>query len=92
MAREDAVLAREWFNASDRRQLQDRYFPLMVEAAVLLVEGRSDDALQKTEESTAVLRQAQYQGYADAASDWLKMISERAQKPSERMEQQVAGS
>ena len=64
----------------------------MVEAAVLLVEGRSDDALQKTEESTAVLRQAQYQGYADAASDWLKMISERAQRSFDRVEQPVVRS
>jgi hypothetical protein len=35
--------------------------------------------LRRAEESLAALPQAQFAGYAAAAKDWLKIISERAQ-------------
>lgn len=79
IVREDAMLAREWLDNCDRRYLHDHYAILMVEAAVLLVEGKSNDALQKVQESSAALPQAQFPGFAIAAKDWLKIISERAQ-------------
>ncbi len=68
MVREDSTLAQEWLNECDRRYVYERYSMLLVEAAVLLSDGKSSEAAAK----------AQFPGFAAAAKDWLDIILTRA--------------
>jgi len=78
MVREDSTLAQEWLNECDRRYVYERYSMLMVEAAVLLSEGKSSEAADKAQESARLLSRAQFPGFAAAAKDWLDIILTRA--------------
>ncbi len=74
----NSTLAHEWLNECDRRYVYDRYSVLMVEAAVLLSDGKSSEAADKAQESGRLLRQSQFPGLAVAARDWLDVILEKA--------------
>jgi hypothetical protein len=78
MVREDSTLAQEWLNECDRRYVYERYSMLMVEAAVLLSDGKSSAAADKAQESARLLPRAQFPGFAAAAKDWLDIILTRA--------------
>jgi hypothetical protein len=78
MVREDSTLAQEWLNECDRRYVYERYSMLMVEAAVLLSDGKSSEAADKAQESASLLPRAQFPGLAAAAKDWLDIILTRA--------------
>ena len=78
MVREDSTLAQEWLNECDRRYVHERYAMLMVEAAVLLSDGKSSEAADKAQESARLLPRAQFPGFAAAAKDWLDIILTRA--------------
>ena len=78
MVREDSTLAHEWLNQCDRRYVYDGYSMPMVEAAVLLSDGKSSEAAEKAQESTRLLSKAQFPGFAAAANDWLDIILTRA--------------
>jgi hypothetical protein len=78
MVREDSTLAQEWLNECDRRYVYERYAMLMVEAAVLLSDGKSSEAADKAQESARLLPRAQFPGFAAAAKDWLDIILTRA--------------
>ncbi|HET9742566.1 MAG TPA: site-2 protease family protein [Terriglobales bacterium] len=80
MVRAENVAAREWFQECNASDIRDRYFLLMVEASVLLVEGNFDQALRRAEESVSTLPQAQFPGFAAAAQEWLELISKQARK------------
>ena len=82
MVREDKAVAREWLNACNRRYINERYSLLMTEAAVLLAEGKWNEASCKAEEAMKALPEAQYPGFASAAKDWLTVILKRAQTPT----------
>ncbi len=79
MVRENSTLAHEWLNECDRRYVYDRYAIHMVEAAVLLSDGKSSEAAGKAQESACLLARAQFPGFASAAKDWLEIILARAQ-------------
>lgn len=74
MVRNDSPLAREWLNECDRRYVYERYSIPMVEAAVLLSEGKLSQAADKASESADQLSRAQFPGFAAAAKDWLDVI------------------
>ena len=78
MVRGDSTLAHEWLNECDRRYVYERYSMLMVEAAVLLSDGRSSEAAEKAQQSARLLPTAQFPGFAAAARDWLDVILARA--------------
>jgi hypothetical protein len=78
MVREDSTLAQEWLNECDRRYVYERYSMLLVEAAVLLSDGKSSEAAAKAQESARLLPKAQFPGFAAAAKDWLDIILTRA--------------
>ena len=78
MVREDNTLAKEWLNECDRRYVYERYSIPMVEAAVLLIDGKSSEAADKAQESVRLLPRAQFPGFAAAAKDWLDIILTRA--------------
>jgi hypothetical protein len=78
MVRADSTLAQEWLNECDRRYVYERYSILMVEAAVLLSDGKSSEAVKKAQESARLLPRAQFPGFAAAAKDWLDIILTRA--------------
>jgi hypothetical protein len=79
MVGENRALAHEWLNECDRRYLYDRYAVLMVEAAVLLIDGELHEAASKAQQSACLLPRAQFPGFALAAKDWLDIILARAQ-------------
>jgi len=74
MVREDSTLAKEWLKECDRRYIYERYSIVMVEAAVLLSDGKSSEAADKAQESVRLLSSAQFPGFAAAAKDWLDII------------------
>jgi hypothetical protein len=78
MVRKDSTLSQEWLNECDRRYVYERYSMLMVEAAVLLSDGKSREAAAKAQESARLLPGAQFPGFAAAAKDWLDIILARA--------------
>ena len=78
MVRADSTLGQEWLNEGDRRYVYERYAILMVEAAVLLSDGKSSEAVDKAQESARLLSRAQFPGFAAAAKDWLDIILKRA--------------
>jgi len=78
MVREDSTLAQEWLDQCDRRYVYERYFMLMVEAAVLLSQGKPSGAADKAQQSERLLSKAQFPGFAAAAKDWLDIILTRA--------------
>ena len=84
MVREDSTLAQEWFNECDCRYVYERYSLLMVEAAVLLSDGKSSEAADQAQESARLLHKAQFPGFAAAAKDWLEVILTRAQTRTEQ--------
>lgn len=77
MVNSDAGAAREWLIRSNTKLVQDRYAVLMVEAAVLSVEGKILEAKRKATASRAVLAHATLAGFARAAEDWLNDIEAR---------------
>lgn len=79
MVRQDSSLAKEWLNECDRRYVYEKYSLLMVEAAVLLSDGKSSEAAEKAQESARLLPRAQFPGFAVAAKDWLDIILVRSQ-------------
>lgn len=78
MVRSDSTLAREWLNECDRRYVYEGYSLFMVEAAVLLSDGKLREAVEKAQESARLLPRAQFPGFAAAAKDWLDIILTRA--------------
>lgn len=78
MVRADSPLAQEWLNECDRRYVYEQYSIPMVEAAVLLSDGKSSEAADKATESARLLPRAQLPGFATAAKDWLEIILTRA--------------
>ena len=78
MVRADAVLAREWLKECDLRYVYEQYSIPMVEAAVLLSDGKPNEAADKAQESERLLSKAQFPGFAAAAKDWLDIILTRA--------------
>ncbi len=79
MIQGNATVAREWFNKCQPQHIPDRYALFMVEAAVLLSEGKATEAQSKATQCVIALPGARFGGFAAAAGDWVKVISERAQ-------------
>ncbi len=90
MVREDSTLAHEWLNECDRRYVYDKYSILMVEAAVLLSDGKSKEAADKAQQSARLLPRAQFPGFAAAAKDWLDIILAKAQTGANEVEDATA--
>lgn len=75
--RNNAAAAREWLLKSQPQHIEDAYVWPLVEAAVLVAEGQSDEANLKLAESSALLPKARFPGFAAASRDWIAILSER---------------
>lgn len=76
--RNNAAVAREWLQKSRPRHIEDAYVWPLVEAAVLLAEGKADEANIKLAESSVLLPKARFPGFAAASRDWIAILSERS--------------
>lgn len=77
--RNDAGIAREWLEQCHARDIEDGYVIPMIKAAVLIAEGRGDEADAELATSIALLRKARFPGFALAAQDWITIMNERIQ-------------
>jgi len=91
MVRQDPVLAREWLDLCKPGHILERYSMLMVDAAVLLSEGKRADAARKAEQSIALLPKAQFPGFAAAGKDWLEIILQKARVTQSEAQASVVG-
>ena len=91
MVRQDPVLAREWLDQCKPKHILERYSMLMVDAAVLLSEGKRADAARKAEQSIALLPKAQFPGFAAAGKDWLEIILQKARVTQSEAQASVVG-
>jgi hypothetical protein len=84
--RGDNATGRKWFDQSKKRLVTEKYFLLMAQAAVLLSEGKSSEALDAAERAMKALPKAQFVGFAVAARDWLEMIADAARQKRSSVE------
>lgn len=63
--------------------LLDRYPGLRVQAAVLLAEGKRDEAIKKAQQGLLSVRRATDRGGAEAEEDWLRQILAEAEGKKE---------
>lgn len=73
----NAAVSREWLQKSHPRHIEDAYVWPLVQAAVLLAEGKADVANIKLAESSVLLPKARFPGFAAASRDWIAILSER---------------
>ena len=79
LIRGDSATGRKWFDQCKKRLITEKYFLLMAQAAVLLSEGKTSEALTAASHAMKVLSRAQFAGSAVAAKDWLEAIAHAAQ-------------
>jgi hypothetical protein len=80
--RHNASAARAWLNRA-KGTTADRQTQLRAEAAVLLAEGRCEEAWKCAQEGLFVLERAVHTGIAQAEAEWLREIWDRAQVRSD---------
>lgn len=77
VVRNDAPTAREWLDQCHARHIQAAYVLPMVEAAVLIAEGRTGEADFKLDTCMTLLQRTRFPGFALAAQDWIAAMRER---------------
>ena len=66
LIRGDSAAGRKWFDSSKKRFVTEKYFLLTTEAAVLLSEGKSSEALAAANKAMKALPRATFLGFAIA--------------------------
>ena len=83
--RNDAKTARDWLNQCDPQYFEDGYVLPMVEAAVLIAEGQTQEADTKLDMSNSLLGTARFPGFALAAQGWIADMRERIRTTAETL-------